>query len=53
MKELPYLLILMRVWPGDWGEQLDRMSKKVDEENVRWETQENGRFWKLWRFLRN
>ena len=32
-KELPYLLVLMKLWPGDWEEQLERMNKKVDEEN--------------------
>ena len=35
MKELPYLLIIMKLWPGDWEEQLDRMKKKVDEDNER------------------
>ena len=53
MKELPYLLMLMKLWPVDWEEHLDRMNKKVDEENGRGGTQENGRFWKLRRFLRN
>ena len=33
VKELPYLLMIMKLWPGDWEEQLDRMNKKVDEDN--------------------
>ena len=33
VKEFPYLLMIMNLRPGDWEEQLGRMSKKVDEEN--------------------
>ena len=40
----------MKLWPGDWEEKVDRMNKKVDEDNGRGGTQENGRFWKLWNF---
>ena len=29
------------------------MNKKVDQDNGRGGTQENGQFWKLWRFSRN
>ena len=30
MKDLPYFLIIMKLWPGYWEEQLDLMNKKVD-----------------------
>ena len=53
VKELPYLLTIMGLWPGYWEEKLERTNKNVDEENVRGVTQENGRFWKLWRFSRS
>ena len=45
--------MLMKLWPGDWEEQLQRMNKKVYEDNGRRETQENGQFRKLRRFSRN
>ena len=44
MKKLPYFLMLMKLWLGDWEEHLDRMNEKVYEENRRGGTQENGRF---------
>ena len=53
MKELPYLLMLIKLWPGDWEEQLNQMNKKLDEENERGGTQENGRFRNLRPFSRN
>ena len=53
MKELPYLLIIMTLWPGDWEDQIDRKNYKVDEDDVRGGTQENGKFRKLRRFSRN
>ena len=53
VKELPYWLMLMKSWNGDWEEQIYGINKKVDEENGRGENQENGQFWKLWRFSRN
>ena len=31
MKELPYLLMLMKLWYVDWEDQLHRMNKKVYE----------------------
>ena len=52
VKELPYLLMIMNLWTGDWYENLDQMSKKVDEDNGGGGTQETGRFWKLWGFSR-
>ena len=53
MKHFTFLLMLIKLWPGYWDEQLDQMDNKVDEENGREGTQENGRFRKLWRFSRN
>ena len=53
MKESPYLLMLMKLWPGDWEDHPNRMNNKVDEENGIEGTQENGRFRKLWWFSRN
>ena len=53
MKELPYLLMLMKLWPGYWEEQLDWMDNKVDDDNGRWRNQENGRLQNLWRFSTN
>ena len=50
MKESPYLLMIIRLWPGDLEEQLDWMKKKVEEENGRGGTQENGQFRKLRKF---
>ena len=35
MKELPYLLMIIKLWPGYWEVKLDRMKKNVDEENYR------------------
>ena len=29
--QFPYLLILIKIWPGDWNNQLKRMNKKVYE----------------------
>ena len=43
----------MKLLPGDWEDQLDRMNTKVDEDNVRGGTQDNRIFWKLLGFSRN
>ena len=53
VKEFPYYLMLMDLWPGDWEEKIDRMNKTVDEDNGRGETQETGQFRKLRQFSRN
>ena len=29
----PYLKMLIKLWPGDWIDQLKRTNQKVDEEN--------------------
>ena len=52
MKELTYLLILMELWSGYWEDQLHRTNKKINDENGRGRTQENGQFRKLRRFSR-
>ena len=52
VKDLTYLLILMKLWPGYWEDNIDRINNKVDEENEGGGTQENGLFQKLWRFSR-
>ena len=31
--EFAYLLIFIKLWPGDWISQLKRMNQKVDEDN--------------------
>ena len=35
VKYLPYLLMLMKLWPGCWGDQLNCMNKKLDKDNGR------------------
>ena len=42
VKESPYFLILMKLWPGYWEEQIGRMNRKVDGDNGRGGTQESG-----------
>ena len=39
----PYLKMLIRLWPGDWLDQLKRMNQKVDEENGKQRVK--GNFW--------
>ena len=53
VKEFPYLSMLIKLLPGDWEDHPDQMKKKVNENNGRGGTQENGRFRKLQRFSRN
>ena len=31
VRQLPYLLMIVKLCTGDWEEQIDRMNKKVDE----------------------
>ena len=45
--------MFMELCPGDWEDQLDRMNKKVDEDNGRGGNQHNWQFWKPRRFSRN
>ena len=53
VKELPYFLMLIKLWPGYWEDQLHQMNKKVDKANGIGGAQNNGRFWKFQRFSRN
>ena len=48
--EYPYLLMLMKIWPGHWKNQLERMHIKVDEENGKSMAMANGWARKVWRF---
>ena len=50
VKELPFWSMIIKLWPGNWEENLKRINKKVDEENGKGGTQENGTFRKLWHF---
>ena len=49
----PYLLMLIKLWPGDWISQLKRMNKKVDEENGKLLNKGNVRYRKVRRFSSN
>ena len=52
VKELPYLLMLMKSWPGDLEEKLKQTNNNVDEDNGRGGTQENRKLRKLQQFSR-
>ena len=49
VKELPYLLMLVKLWHGYLKEQIYRINKNLDKDNGRGGNQDNGRFQKLWR----
>ena len=42
--EYPYLLILIKIWPGYWNNQSERMNTKVDEDNGKSAGMMNGRY---------
>ena len=42
VKELPYLLMILKLWPVDLEDQPDQTSKNIDGDNERGDTQENG-----------
>ena len=46
----PCLKMLIKLWPGDWIDQLKRMNRKVDEENVKQGVKGNVRYRKVCRF---
>ena len=48
-----YLLMLMKIWPGDWKNQLERINLKVDEDNGKAVGMVNGGTRKVQRFSRN
>ena len=33
LSEYPYLLVLMRLWTGDWESQMEIMNMTLDEDN--------------------
>ena len=43
----PYLKMLIKLWPGDWIDQLKRMNQKVDEENGKQRVKGNVRYRKF------
>jgi len=46
----PYLKMLIKLWPGDWVDQLKRINKKVDEDNEMQRVKGIVRFRKVRRF---
>ena len=51
--EFPYLLILIKLWTGDWIKQLKMMNKKVDDGNGKALNKGNVRYRKVRRFSGN
>ena len=51
--EFPYLLMLIKLWPGYWMNQLKRMNRKVDKENGKEFNKVNVRYQKVLRFSSN
>ena len=49
----PYLKMLIKLWPGDWIDQLKRMNRKVDEENGKQRVKANVWYRKFPRFSSN
>ena len=49
----PYLLMLTKLWPGDWYNKSERMNIMVDEDNGKAVGMVNGRYRKVRRFSRN
>ena len=50
LSEYPYLLILLKLWPGDWNYHLRSMNIKVDENNGKYLVMVNGLYQNVWRF---
>ena len=46
----PYLKMLIKLWPGDWIDQLKRTNRKVDEENGKQRVKGIVRYRKVRRF---
>ena len=46
----PYLKMLIKIWPGNWIDQLNRMNQKVNEENGKQLNKCNVRYRKVCRF---
>ena len=51
--ELPYLIMLITILPMNWKTHLNRMNKKVDEDNGKSLGKGNVRYRKICRFSRN
>ena len=45
--------MLIKIWPGSWKTQLNKMNYKLDEENGKVLGKGNGRYQKICRFSRN
>ena len=45
--EYPYLLITMKLWTGDWDNQLKRMNMKVEKDNGKALGMVNGQYQKV------
>ena len=43
----------MKIWPGDWNNQLEMINMKVYEENGKSPGMLNGRYRKVWHFSSN
>ena len=53
MIEYHYLLMFIKIWPGDYNNHLERMNMEVDEENGKSAGMVNGRNRKVRRFSSN
>ena len=51
--EFPYLLMLIKIWPGDCTSQLNRINRKVDEDNGKALNKCNVRYRKVRHFSSN
>ena len=51
MRDHTYLLMLIKIWPGDWEKNLEETDTRVNEENGR--SMGRRRIRKFWQFSRN
>ena len=51
--EFPYLLMLIKLWTGNWKTQLKSMNQKLDEENGKSLNKDNVRYINFCRFSSN
>ena len=51
--EYTYLLMLMKLWPKDWKNQLVRININLDDDNGKYTGMVNVRAHKVWRFSSN
>ena len=49
----PFLLMLIKLWPGDWYNQLETMKMKIDEDNGKYVRIVKGRHRKIRQFSSN